>query len=155
MKKYIIVLVALVMTNIAVAQHDANFNKIKRTYTVNDDGTVDYNYRKELKVISLRSFFSVYGETFIVYNPEFQTLRINESYTVRKDGSRVTTPQNAFVEQLPSNCTNCERYSGMKEMVVVHTALEYGATIVLCSQLHGTAPSKVSIYCCLLPRPEF
>ena len=139
MKKYIIVLVALVMTNIAVAQHDANFNKIKRTYTVNDDGTVEYNYRKELKLISLRSFFSVYGETFIVYNPEFQTLRINESYTVRKDGSRVTTPQNAFVEQLPSNCTNCERYSGMKEMVVVHTALEYGSTIVLDYTITSTA----------------
>lgn len=131
MKKYIVALVALVMTNIAVAQHDANFNKIKRTYTVNDDGTVEYNYRKELKLISLRSFFSVYGETFIVYNPDFQSLRINESYTVRKDGSRVTTPNNAFVEQLPSTCTNCERYSRMKEMVVVHTALEYGATIVL------------------------
>ena len=131
MKKYIIALAAIMMTNIAVAQQDANFNKIKRTYTVNDDGTVEYNYRKELKLISLRSFFSVYGETFIVYNPDFQSLRINESYTIRKDGSRVTTPNNAFVEQLPSNCTNCERYSGMKEMVVVHTALEYGATIVL------------------------
>ena len=131
MKKYIIALVALVMTNIAVAQQDANFNKIRRTYTVNDDGTIEYNYRKELKLISLRSFFSVYGETFIVYNPDFQALRINESYTIRKDGSRVTTPANAFVEQLPSNCTNCQRYNGMKEMVVVHTALEYGATIVL------------------------
>ena len=101
MKKYIIALVALVMTNIAVAQQDANFNKIRRTYTVNDDGTIEYNYRKELKLISLRSFFSVYGETFIVYNPDFQALRINESYTIRKDGSRVTTPANAFVEQLP------------------------------------------------------
>ena len=131
MKKYIIALVALVITNIAVAQQDANFNKIRRTYTINDDGTIEYNYRKELKLISLRSFFSVYGETFIVYNPDFQALRINESYTIRKDGSRVTTPVNAFVEQLPSNCTNCERYNGMKEMVVVHTALEYGATIVL------------------------
>lgn len=59
MKKYIIALVALVITNIAVAQQDANFNKIRRTYTINDDGTIEYNYRKELKLISLRSFFSV------------------------------------------------------------------------------------------------
>ncbi|MBR5778351.1 MAG: DUF3857 domain-containing protein [Bacteroidales bacterium] len=131
MRRYIIILLAVAMTNVAFSQKDANYNKIKRSYTVNSDGTIDYNYRKELKVISLRSFFSVYGETFIVYNPEFQKLKINESYTVRKDGSKVQTPANAFVEQLPSTCTNCQRYNGIREMVVVHTALEYDATIVL------------------------
>ena len=131
MRRYIIILLAVTMTNVAFSQKDANYNKIKRSYTVNSDGTIDYNYRKELKVISLRSFFSVYGETFIVYNPEFQKLKINESYTVRKDGSKVQTPANAFVEQLPSTCTNCQRYNGIREMVVVHTALEYDATIVL------------------------
>ena len=131
MRKYIIILLAVAMTNVAFSQKDANYNKIKRSYTINSDGTIDYNYRKELKLISLRSFFSVYGETFIVYNPEFQKLKINESYTVRKDGSKVQTPANAFVEQLPSTCTNCQRYNGIREMVVVHTALEYDATIVL------------------------
>ena len=131
MRRYIIILLAVAMTNVAFSQKDANYNKIKRSYTINSDGTIDYNYRKELKVISLRSFFSVYGETFIVYNPEFQKLKINESYTVRKDGSKVQTPANAFVEQLPSTCTNCQRYNGIREMVVVHTALEYDATIVL------------------------
>ena len=131
MRRYIIILLAVAMSNVAFTQKDANYNKIKRSYTVNSDGTIDYNYRKELKVISLRSFFSVYGETFIVYNPEFQKLKINESYTVRKDGSKVQTPANAFVEQLPSTCTNCQRYNGIREMVVVHTALEYDATIVL------------------------
>ena len=131
MRKYIIILLAVAMTNVAFSQKDANYNKIKRSYTVNSDGTIDYNYRKELKLISLRSFFSVYGETFIVYNPEFQKLKINESYTIRKDGSKVQTPTNAFVEQLPSTCTNCQRYNGIREMVVVHTALEYDATIVL------------------------
>lgn len=139
MRKYIIILLAVAMTNVAFSQKDANYNKIKRSYTVNSDGTIDYNYRKELKLISLRSFFSVYGETFIVYNPEFQKLKINESYTVRKDGSKVQTPTNAFVEQLPSTCTNCQRYNGIREMVVVHTALEYDATIVLDYTITSTA----------------
>lgn len=139
MRKYIIILLAVAMTNVAFSQKDANYNKIKRSYTVNSDGTIDYNYRKELKLISLRSFFSVYGETFIVYNPEFQKLKINESYTVRKDGSKVQTPANAFVEQLPSTCTNCQRYNGIREMVVVHTALEYDATIVLDYTITSTA----------------
>ena len=139
MRKYIIILLAVEMTNVAFSQKDANYNKIKRSYTINSDGTIDYNYRKELKLISLRSFFSVYGETFIVYNPEFQKLKINESYTIRKDGSKVQTPTNAFVEQLPSTCTNCQRYNGIREMVVVHTALEYDATIVLDYTITSTA----------------
>jgi hypothetical protein len=133
MKKNIIIIMALLTANIFAfgQKYDANYNQIKHTYVINDDGTVEFNYHKELKLNSLRSFFSTYGETFIVYNPAFQTLQINDSYTIRKDGSKIKTPSNAFVEQLPSSCTNCERYNGMREMVVVHTALEYGATIVL------------------------
>ena len=74
---------------------------------------------------------SLYGETFIVYDPAYQQLKINESYTRQVDGTIVTTPANAFVEVLPSAAANAPAYNGLKEMVVVHTGLELGATIYL------------------------
>ena len=118
---------ALVMAQ----QPDAEYKLLSRKYEIKSDGNMVYNFRKELKLNSQRSFFSIYGESFIVYNPEFQTLKINEAYTLRADGSRVDAPKNAFVEQLPSACADCGYYNAFREMVVVHTALEKGATIVL------------------------
>ena len=75
--------------------------------------------------------FDHFGETFITYNPDFQELIINEAYTIRKDGSKVETPRNAFNPMLPEGCTKCERLNGIRTMVVTHTALEYDAVIVL------------------------
>ena len=118
---------ALVMAQ----QPDAEYKLLSRKYEIKSDGNMVYNFRKELKLNSQRAFFSIYGESFIVYNPEFQTLKINEAYTLRADGSRVDAPKNAFVEQLPSACADCGYYNAFREMVVVHTALEKGATIVL------------------------
>lgn len=118
---------ALVMAQ----QPDAEYKLLSKKYVLNNNGNVDYTYHKELKLNSQRAFFSIYGESFIVYNPEFQTLKINEAYTLRADGSRVDAPKNAFVEQLPSACADCGYYNAFREMVVVHTALEKGATIVL------------------------
>lgn len=117
----------------------ARFNKITKDYVINKDGSVDYTYHKELKLISTSSFDSDYGETFIIYNPKFQDLKINKSYTVRADGSIVNTPKNAFNPGLPFSCTDCERYNGFKEMIVTHTALEHQATIVLDYTIHTQA----------------
>ena len=58
-------------------------------------------------------------------------LKIHESYTRQKDGNIVKTPENAFVEVLPSAAADAPAYNGLKEMVVVHTGLELGATIYL------------------------
>ena len=139
--KILILLITLFATLPTQAQkkYDAIFKNITKNYVLNQDGSIDYTYRKELQLNSQRSFDKMYGETFIIYNPEYQTLTINEAYTIRKDGSRVNTPANAFNEVLPSNCTDCGRYSGVKEMVVTHTALEYGATIVLDYTIHQKA----------------
>jgi hypothetical protein len=72
-----------------------------------------------------------YGESFIVYNPAFQELKIHTSYTKQKDGTIIKTPENAFVEVLPRQAANAPAYNHLKEMVVVHTGLELGATIYL------------------------
>ena len=70
---------ALVMAQ----QPDAEYKLLSKKYVLNNNGNVDYTYHKELKLNSQRAFFSIYGESFIVYNPEFQTLKINEAYTLR------------------------------------------------------------------------
>ena len=117
---------------------DAEYNLIRRTYKINSDGTMDISYRKEIKLLRNRAItaYADKGETFILYNPAIDELRINESYTIRKDGSRVQTPANAFIDQLPSQCQDCGRYNGIRERVVVHTALEYDCIVVLDYTIH-------------------
>lgn len=130
----------MLMAGAAMAQTepDAVYNLIRRSYTANADGSMDINYRKEIKLIRNRAFtaYADKGETFITYNPEFESLKINECYTIMADGTKVTTPENAFVEQLPSECTDCGRLNGIREMAIVHTALEYNCVVVLDYTIH-------------------
>jgi hypothetical protein len=111
-------------------EKDAVYKLISESYTLNTDGSTEFRKRVELQIFT-RMTFDEFGETFITYNPDFQELIINEAYTIRKDGSKVETPANAFNPMLPESCTKCERLNGTRTMVVTHTALEYDATIVL------------------------
>ena len=111
-------------------EKDAVYKLISKSYTLNKDGSTEFRKRTELQIFT-RMTFDHFGETFITYNPDFQELIINEAYTIRKDGSRVETPANAFNPMLPDGCTRCERLNGIRTMVVTHTALEYDALIVL------------------------
>lgn len=128
-----IILVCLLMLVAfpALAASEASFKKLYKTYTLNVDGSSEERVYKELKIFTHAAMNGKYGESFIVYNPEFQQLKIHKSYTVQKDGSKIETPANAFVEVLPSSAANAPAYNHLKEMVVVHTGLELGATIVL------------------------
>lgn len=143
MKRIIITLIAILnISTVAVAQSeitpDAEYNLIRRSYQLNDDGSIDINYRKELKLIRNRSIteYADKGETFIVYNPSCETLTINESYTLQPDGTKVVTPSNAFVNQLPSNCADCDGYNGYREMAIIHTGLVPECVIVLDYTIH-------------------
>ena len=111
-------------------EKDAVYKLISESYTLNEDGSTEFRKRVELQIFT-RMTFDEFGETFITYNPDFQELIINEAYTIRKDGSKVETPANAFNPMLPESCTKCERLNGIRTMVVTHTALEYDAVIVL------------------------
>ena len=113
------------------ANPDAEYLKITKEYVLNKDGSFDYNYRKEIKLLSYFSFHRMFGETFIVYNPEHQKLRINESYTLMADGKKIVTPENAFNEVLPAFARDVAAYNHLREMVVTHTGTEIGAVITL------------------------
>ncbi len=115
----------------AQAASDAEYKKLSKAWTWNADGSQEFHYNMELTIYTHTAMRSAYGETFIVYNPEYQTLKINESYTKQADGTIVKTPDNAFVEVLPRAAANAPAYNHLKEMVIVHTGLELGATIYL------------------------
>ena len=115
----------------AGAASEAEFRNLSQPHTLRADGRQEMRVQKELTLFTHAAMNGLYGETFIVYNPEFQKLEIHESYTRQKDGTVVQTPANAFVEVLPAAAANAPAYNQLKEMVVVHTGLELGATIVL------------------------
>ena len=115
----------------AAPASEAEYRKLSKAWTLNPDGSQEYRFSMELTLFTHSAMNSTYGESFIVYDPEYQTLNINSSYTVRKDGTIVETPPNAFVEVLPAAAAGAPAYNRLKEMVVVHTGLELGATIVL------------------------
>ena len=117
---------------------DARFKSLKYEWTMNADGTSDYHYRHEVQILRNRALvaYADKGETFVVYNPDLEELTVNEVYTIQKDGTRVNMPQNAFVYQLPSQCTDCGRFNHMRELAMVHTGMELGCTIVVDYTIH-------------------
>lgn len=115
----------------AFSQEEGEFKKIVKEYKFDAQGNVEFHYYKELKLNSLLAINRLYGETFVIYNPHYQKLKVNSSYTLLPDGGIVKTPENAFNEVLPSFAANAPAYNHLKEMVITHTALEPGATIFL------------------------
>lgn len=128
---YIATLAMLLMVLPMKAASEAEFSKLSKTYTLHADGSQEMRVQKELTLFTHAAMNQLYGESFIIYNPEFQKLEIHDSYTRQKDSNIVKTPENAFVEVLPAAAADAPAYNGLKEMVVVHTGLELGATIYL------------------------
>jgi len=140
MKNIIIAIFCLLFTVTSFSQKgDAEYQKIVKEYTLNTDGSIDYHYSKSLKLLSHFAFHRLYGETFIIYNTNFQELKINSSYTIMADGKKIIAPNNAFNQVLPRFSNNSPAYNHIREMVVTHTGLEVGATINLDYNLHSAS----------------
>ena len=129
--KFAFLLCMLLMTTTVFGASEAEYKKLAKTWTLNADGSQEFRYDMELTLFTHTAMNGTYGESFIVYNPQYQELKINSSYTKQKDGTIIKTPDNAFVEVLPRNAVDAPAYNHLKEMVVVHTGLELGATIYL------------------------
>lgn len=129
--KFMLLLCLLTLAVSAFAASEAEYKNLSRTYTLHTDGSQELRYNMELTLFTHTAMNGTYGESFIVYNPNFQELKIHASYTKQKDGNIIKTPANAFVEVLPRNAADAPAYNHLKEMVVVHTGLELGATIYL------------------------
>lgn len=115
----------------AQPKSDAEFILLNKAYKINPDGSYEVRCVKQLKLHTHLAFNSLYGETFIVYNPKYQDLSFNHCYTIQADGKKVEAPSNAFNEVLPAFAADAPYYNHLREMVVTHTGLELGATIYL------------------------
>lgn len=129
--KIVLLLALLTVSVTGFAASEAEYQNISRSWEVKADGSQEYRYSMELTLFTHTAMNNTYGESFVLYNPKYQELKINTSYTKQKDGTIIKTPENAFVEVLPRFATNAPEYNHLKEMVIVHTGLELGATIYL------------------------
>jgi hypothetical protein len=127
----LILFVGIAGTARCATPEEARYNLLSESYALRADGSMEYRRNMQLTLFTHTAMNKTYGETFIVYNPDGQQLKIHSSYTIQKDGTRIDTPDNAFVEVLPRQAANAPAYNHLKEMVVVHTGLELGATIYL------------------------
>lgn len=140
MKKILIIFAIIIaLPGLTISQDDAVYNKLIKEYTLNEDGSSEYHLYKEVTIISYYAFNRQQGETFIVYNPEYQELNINDSYTIMADGKKIITPLNAYNEVLPRFASHITQYNNLREMVITHTGLERGATVFLDYTLHTNA----------------
>ena len=121
---YIVTLAMLILAFPVKAASEAEFGKLSKAYTLHADGSQEMRVQKELTLFTHAAMNRVYGESFIIYNPEFQTLKIHDSYTRQKDGTIVKTPENALLECFFPQRQMLRLINGLKEMVVVHTGLE-------------------------------
>lgn len=141
MKKTIILLSALITVSVNLFSQDSNYdavyNKLVKVYTLNSDGSMDYRYSKEMKLQTYRSFHNLYGETFITYNPSFQTLKVEKVQTTMANGTKVNAPSNALNEVLPSFAANAPAYNGLREMVVTHPGTERNAILSIDYSIHS------------------
>lgn len=119
------------LTNVCAKPSEAIFDKLEKSYTLHADGSMEYRCKKEVKLNTHLAFNNLYGETFIVYNPRFQAIKIHTAYTKQADGNIIQVPDNAYNEVLPRAASDAPAYNHLKEMVITHTGLEIGATIFL------------------------
>jgi hypothetical protein len=75
---------------------DAKLLTLLKEYTLQKDGSMIYHHTQKTKLLTHRSFHSLYGESFIVYNPVQQQLKKNQALTTMSDGKKVASPANAF-----------------------------------------------------------
>ena len=126
-------------TNNFEKENDAVFKSIRKIYTLNSDGSVNYQYQHKLKYITYYSFNRAYGESFIIYNPNEQELKINTAETKMVDGKIVPSPKNAFNEVLPRFAAGAPAFNHLREMVVTHTGLEPDCVVDFDYEIHSNA----------------
>lgn len=128
---YLLILLVISVHTGTLSAQEAEFIKLSKDFVLHADGSQELRCNKELKLFTHTAMNSTYGETFVVYNPDFQELKIHNCYTKQKDGTIIKAPENAFVEVLPRFAADAPAYNQLKEMVIVHTGLDLGCTIYL------------------------
>jgi hypothetical protein len=119
-------------------RYDGRLLSREVTYTLHADGSWSRELRHRMQYNSHNATRRM-GETFILFNPDFQELSEIESVTTMKDGTRVPLPENALNLVLPRVAHEHPGFSHLREMVVTHTGLERGAVVDFSYRLHTRA----------------
>lgn len=136
---FCIILLSAAALLISLPATDARFLSIEITYHLQSDGSWDMDYSHQVRLDTYYAVNRALGETFIVYNPDFQKLEILKAETTMADGRKVAAPANAFNEVLPFPAHGFADFSGLREMVITHTGLERGAMVDLHYRIHTQA----------------
>jgi hypothetical protein len=110
---------------------DSYYTSVRHEYILKDNGDIIYNYEHGLKLLTYFAVNRLHGETFITYNPDWQTLEVIKSNTLMANGKLVESPVNAFNEVLPGDVSHAVPYMNLRELVVTHTGLERESEINL------------------------
>ena len=108
---------------------DAVFLQVEKTYTWNADGSSRFEYHHVLLLKTHQATNRYFGESFIVFDPRWQSLTIDRSITTMADGKQVPAPENGFIDVLPGSVDSAPDYGYLVERVVSHTGLERGCRI--------------------------
>jgi len=120
-------------------ESDARYLSITKAYTLQQDGSLQYEYMHRLRYDSWFSIHRRYGETNIIYDPDFQNININFTFTENPGGKKIPIPDNAKVEILPYMAQDAPFYNRLRQMTVVHTALEPGSVATVSYTLNTKA----------------
>ncbi|MCD8283483.1 MAG: DUF3857 domain-containing protein [Opitutae bacterium] len=119
------------LKNFPATKPEAFYKDFEKIYTFAPNGSCEIRTKSRLRVETLFAVNNLCGETFVVYNPRFQRVKVNEGYTLLPSGKRVPLPENALNEVLPAAAANAPDFNFLRELVITHTALEPGAEIYL------------------------
>lgn len=108
---------------------DAVYLNLEKIYTLHEDGSMEFEYRKEQMLLTYRAFHSLYGQTDIYYNPLTDSVVVDLAETETPDGKIVPVPENGYVDMIPGYASGAAPYSHLRHKAVVHTALERKAII--------------------------
>jgi len=128
MKKLFFLFIAALLTTVALAGSSAVILKENVIYTISTDGKVTKHVHQVIKLNTPTSY-RAFGEWFHTFDPALEEVRIINSQTTQKDGTRVQTPENGILIQSPFATRNSPDFSHMRELMVSHTGLEPGSVI--------------------------
>ena len=113
------------------APSQAEYQSLSKAWTLHEDGSQEYRYTQELKIQKHSPLNNPYGESHIIYNPDYQEVKIHAAYTKRKNGKIIHVPETSFVEILPAYASKAPAYNQLRERIIQYSSMEDGATIYL------------------------
>ncbi|MCK5821506.1 MAG: DUF3857 domain-containing protein [Bacteroidales bacterium] len=124
---------------------EAVYLNLEKTYILHSDGSFEKQVIKSQKLLTHRAFHSLYGQTDIYYNPETDSVVVEQAETQTPDGKTVQVPENGYVDMIPSFARGSSHFSHLRHKAVVHTALERGAVINSSYTIYSKPGSKPAL----------